>query len=181
MYRRALDAFDSAGEGGSLDRALTLENIAVMLRAQGRYAESEKLHRDALPRLEELTGPDSLATMRAVRNLAALYWSSGKVEQAESLRLACQRTRFRTFRPPARRTVRQIARFWRRSTSRSIVTPTRKTCCAARWKTATRANSVTAYSNLAAAALGVRENAQAEEYSRRALEAAHTTCPRAIR
>ncbi len=34
MYRRALEAFDRTGEGGSLDRALTLENIAVILRAQ---------------------------------------------------------------------------------------------------------------------------------------------------
>lgn len=50
MYRKALDAFDSAGEGASLDRALTLENVAVMLRAQGRYKESEKEQRDALPR-----------------------------------------------------------------------------------------------------------------------------------
>ena len=38
----ALDAFDRAGEGGSLDRALTLENIAVMLRAQGALRGERK-------------------------------------------------------------------------------------------------------------------------------------------
>ena len=79
-----------SGEGGSLDRALTLENIAVVLRAEARYAESEKLHREALPKLEELTGPASLATARAVSNLAALYWSSGKLEQAEPLALRAE-------------------------------------------------------------------------------------------
>ena len=67
MYRHALEAFDRAGEAGSLDRALTLENIAVTLRAQARYTESEKLHREALPQLEALTGPASLVTAPACR------------------------------------------------------------------------------------------------------------------
>ena len=75
---------------------------------RGRYAESEKLHREALPRLEELTGPSSLATARAVSNLAALYWSSGKLEQAEPLALRAE-SGFTIFRPPARRTVRPTA------------------------------------------------------------------------
>jgi tetratricopeptide (TPR) repeat protein len=82
MYRQALDAFDRAGKGGGLDRAVVLENIAVMLRAQGRYTESEKLHREALPRIEELAGPDSVVTLRAVSNLAAVYMSCGKLEEA---------------------------------------------------------------------------------------------------
>jgi tetratricopeptide (TPR) repeat protein len=90
MYRRALDAFDRAGEGDGLNRALTLENIAVMLRAQGRYAESEKDNQAALPKIEELTGRASLATVRAVSNLAALYWSWGKLEQAESLAMRAE-------------------------------------------------------------------------------------------
>ena len=47
MYRKALDAFDRDGEGTGLNRALTLENIAVILRAQGRFTESEKLHKEA--------------------------------------------------------------------------------------------------------------------------------------
>ena len=42
MYRRALDTFDRTGEGASLDRALTLENIAVILRAQARYDGERK-------------------------------------------------------------------------------------------------------------------------------------------
>ena len=90
MYRRALGAFDRAGEGDGLNRALTLENIAVMLRAQGRYTDSEKVHHEALPRLEELTGRASLETVRAASNLAALYWSWGKLERAESLAMRAE-------------------------------------------------------------------------------------------
>src|SRR5262245_17675634 len=85
MYRKALDAFDRDGEGAGLNRALTVENIAVILRAQGRFKESEKFHKEALPRLEELTGPSNPVTLRAVMNLATLYWSHGELEQAEPL------------------------------------------------------------------------------------------------
>ena len=42
MYRKALDAFDRDGEGAGLNRALTLENIAVILRAQGRFTRERK-------------------------------------------------------------------------------------------------------------------------------------------
>jgi tetratricopeptide (TPR) repeat protein len=171
MYRRALDAFDGAGEGGSLNRALTLENVAVMLRAQGRYAESEKIQRDALPRLEELTGPESLATVRAVGNLAALYWSSGKLEQAESLAMRAD-TAFQKL--PA---ATQSDRSANRQVLASIYLTQHRYLDAENLLRGTledgdTANSVMAYSNMAAAALGVHDNAKAEEYSRQALEAA---------
>jgi tetratricopeptide (TPR) repeat protein len=176
MYRRALDAFDRAGEGGSLDRALTLENVAVMLRAQGRYTESEKVQRDALPRLEELTGPNSLATVRAVENLAALYWSSGKLEQAESLALRAE-TGFRNL--PA---ATQGDRSANRQVLASIYLTQHRYADAENLlhdmlENGDAANSVMTYSNLAAAALGVHDNAKAEEYSRQAIEAALNGLP----
>ncbi len=171
MYRSALDAFDRAGEGGSLNRALTLENVAVMLRAQGRYSESEKVHREVLPRLEELTGPDSLATARAVGNLAALYWSSGKLGQAESLALRAEAA-FHNL--PA---ATQSDRSANRQVLASIYLAQHRYADAENLLHATledgdTANSVMAYSNLAAAALGVHDNGKAEEYSRRALDVA---------
>jgi len=90
LYRRALEAFDAAGERESIDRALTVENLAVMLRAEGRYRESEQLHQNALPTLEALTGNRSAQTARAASNLAALYWSWGKLEKAEQLALRAE-------------------------------------------------------------------------------------------
>src|SRR6516164_1614548 len=176
MYRRALDAFDRAGEGGSLDRALTLENVAVMLRAEGRYTESEKVHREALPRLEELTGPDSLATVRAVGNLAALYWSSGKLEQAESLALRAD-TAFRNL-PAATRSDRAANRQilasiflteHRYEDAENLLHDT--------LEDGDGANGVIAYSNMAVAALGVHDNAKAEEYARQAIELALRVLP----
>jgi len=176
MYRRALETFDHAGEGGSLDRALTLENIAVVLRAQARYAESEKLHREALPKLEELTGPASLATARAVSNLAALYWSSGKLEQAEPLALRAE-TAFHDLpgagqaeRSPNRLILASIYLKQHRYTDAENVL--RDTV-----EGADGVNTVTAYCNLSAAALGLGDYPRAEAYSRRAIESAQRDLP----
>ena len=84
-YRHALEVYDRTGQGGTLARALALENIAVMLRAQGRYADSVTLHLEALPRIEELAGAQSVEAARAGSNLAALYWSMGRLDLAEPL------------------------------------------------------------------------------------------------
>ena len=139
---------------------------------------AKRLQRDALPRLEELTGPDSLATVRAVRNLAALYWSSGKLEQAESLALRAE-TAFHDL--PA---ATQADRSANRQILASIYLTQHRYADAENLLHGTledgdTANSVMAYSNLAAAALGVRDNAKAEEYSRRALEVALRASARA--
>src|SRR5205823_2602702 len=73
LYRKALDEFQQPG----LDRAATLENLGVLLRAQGRYAEARVTLEDARGQLEALSGADSLASAKAVSNLAALYWARG--------------------------------------------------------------------------------------------------------
>jgi len=63
--------------------------VLVPLPALAQTVTKEKVVA-ALPKLEELTGPASLVTARAVSNLAALYWSSGKLEQAEPLALRAE-------------------------------------------------------------------------------------------
>ena len=73
-----------------------------------------------MPRLEELTGQGSPATARAVSNLAALYWSWGKLEKAESLALRAE-AGSASWRRPARRTGRPTVRPWRRFIWRSTV------------------------------------------------------------
>jgi tetratricopeptide (TPR) repeat protein len=170
-YRRALDAFDGAGESGSLDRALTMENIAVMLRAQGRYLESEKLHREALPRIEELTGPQSPATLRAVSNLAALYWSWGRLEQAESLALRAESS---SLSLGDRSTNRQILasiylKQHRYTDAEKLLQGT--------LESRDPSTLATAYTNLAAVALGVRDNPRAEQYARQAIEVVQRDMP----
>lgn len=171
MYRRALDGF----EPGGLDRALTLQNIAVMLGAQGRYAESEKLYREALPVIEELAGPDSLAAIRAVSNLAALYSSSGNLNQAESLAQRAEAA-FRDL--PA---ATAADRSGNRQILASIYLAQHRYADGEKLLRSVLeqggADAVTAYSNLAAAALGGRDNALAEQYARRAVEAAQRELP----
>jgi tetratricopeptide (TPR) repeat protein len=168
MYRLALAAFDRAGESDSLNRALTVENIAVMLRAQGRYTESEMLHREALPKIEELTGPASAATLRAVSNLAALYWSCGKLEQAESLALRAETAH--PDLPEARQILASIYLTQHRYADAGKVLQTTL-------EGGDPVTVVTAYTNLAAASLGVRDNPRAEEYARRAVALAQSDLP----
>jgi tetratricopeptide (TPR) repeat protein len=172
LYRRSLEAFERA----SLDRAQTLENIAVMLRAQGRYTESEKLHREALPRIEELTGPDSLPAARAVSNLAALYWSCGRWEQAESLAMRAE-TAFRDIpqaSPADRSGNRQVLASIYLAQHRYA---DGEKLLQSALEDGDAVNAVTAYSNLAAAALGLGDNPRAETYALRAVEAAQRDLP----
>src|SRR5207237_3319222 len=83
LYRKALDEFQEPG----LDRAATLENLGVLLRAQGRYAEARVTLEDARGQLEALSGANSLASAKAVSNLAALYWARGDLPRAEEMAL----------------------------------------------------------------------------------------------
>src|SRR5712692_1529231 len=83
-YRRALQAF---GAETSLDRAVTMENLGVALRAQGRLVEAQELLEQSLFEIRQLTGADSLHTGLALANLAALYWSSGNLAKAEATAL----------------------------------------------------------------------------------------------
>jgi tetratricopeptide (TPR) repeat protein len=147
-----------------------------MLRAQGRYGESEKAHREALPRIEELTGPASLLTARAVSNLAAFYWGCGKLEQAErlALRAVAAYGDLPDASPADRASSSQIlASIYiaehRYQEAEEVLGPV--------LEGGEAVNATTAYSNLAAAALGVRDNARAEGYARRALEAAVRDLP----
>jgi len=174
-YRRALDMYDRTGQGASLTRALTLENIAVMLRAQGRYADSVTLHLEALPRIEELAGAQSVEAARAGSNLAALYWSMGRLDLAEPLATRAEAS-FEAMQGtiPDREANRQVL-------ASIYLTQHRYEEGEKLLQTALRGgdgvNAVSAYSNLAAAALGVNENARAEMYARHAVETAQHELP----
>ena len=169
LYRRALESFDET----SLNHALTLENLAVMLRGEARYRESEQLHLEALPRIEGLTGKASAATGRAVSNLAALYWSWGKLEKAERLSLRAEEI-FDGLEGADRAANRQILA--------SVYLGEHRYDDAERvLQRATGsgepAYAVMAYTNLSVAAIGVHDFERAEQYARRALELADRDLP----
>ena len=69
----------------SLSCAVVMENLGVVMRAQGRIAEARPLMEEASVRIAEFAGADSPEAVAALTNLAGLYWSSGEFGKAAQL------------------------------------------------------------------------------------------------
>ncbi len=67
------------------DVATSLNGLAEVYRAQGRYAEAEPLYKRALTNQEKALGPDHPYTATSLNNLAALYQAQGRYAEAEPL------------------------------------------------------------------------------------------------
>ena len=67
------------------DTASSLNNLAGLYRAQGRYAEAEPLYRRALAIREAVLGPDHPDTASSLNNLAGLFRAQGRYGEAEPL------------------------------------------------------------------------------------------------
>jgi tetratricopeptide (TPR) repeat protein len=78
MIRRSIDARGSSNE--NLGEQLTC--LAVAVRRQGRNEEAEELFTRALGILKK---GDEVATVFAMRNLAYLYWTTGRQDLATTL------------------------------------------------------------------------------------------------
>ncbi len=63
--------------------ATSLNNLAQVYRAQGRYAEAEPLYKRALAIQEKALGPDHPSVAKSLNNLAELYRAQGRYEEAE--------------------------------------------------------------------------------------------------
>jgi len=63
----------------------SLNNLALIYKAQGRYGEAEPLYKQVLEALERVLGQDHPNTLASVNNLAALYYAQGRFAQAEPL------------------------------------------------------------------------------------------------
>jgi tetratricopeptide (TPR) repeat protein len=68
-----------------LDEAAQLEQRAIKLFQQGRYAEAEPLFKRALKIAEKLLGPENPAIAELLESLAVLYKVQGRYPDAESL------------------------------------------------------------------------------------------------
>jgi Flp pilus assembly protein TadD len=66
--------------------ATTLNNLGVLYRQQGRYAEAEAAHRRALAIREGALGKNHPEVATSLSNLAALYYVQGRQAEAEALR-----------------------------------------------------------------------------------------------
>jgi tetratricopeptide (TPR) repeat protein len=67
------------------DVATSLNNLAGLYRAQGRYDEAEPLYRQALELSRELLGERHPDVATSLNNLAYLYQSQGRYDEAEPL------------------------------------------------------------------------------------------------
>jgi tetratricopeptide (TPR) repeat protein len=84
-YQRALALSERVLGPDHPDVAMSLNNLALLYRAQGRYGEAEPLHQRALALCERVLGPDHPATAVSLNNLALLYDAQGRYGEAEPL------------------------------------------------------------------------------------------------
>ena len=63
----------------------SVNNLAVLLKSQGKFTEAEPLHRRALEGYEATLGPKHPDTFTSLNNLAGLLESQGKFTEAEPL------------------------------------------------------------------------------------------------
>ncbi len=83
-FATALKEAEAFGESAPR-LAVTLNNLAELYRAQGRYAEAEPLHRRSLTIREKALGPDHSDVGQSLNNLALLYEAQGRYADAEPL------------------------------------------------------------------------------------------------
>ena len=70
--------------------ATSLNILALLYRAQGRYAQAEPLYNRSLAIREKTLGPDHPDVAATLENMEALYRKSGREKEAEALG-ACRR------------------------------------------------------------------------------------------
>ncbi|MBC8135361.1 MAG: tetratricopeptide repeat protein [Fibrella sp.] len=88
IYLELLSRFGAIHEGHPHeDIARTLDNLALVLKSQGRIAVAKENHRNALLIWEAVCGPGSPEVARCLTHLASLYLSEQLYEEAEPLLL----------------------------------------------------------------------------------------------
>ncbi len=65
--------------------ALSLNELALLYQAQGKYAQAEPLYKRALAVAEQALGPNHPQVATSLNNLALLYHHQGKYAEAEPL------------------------------------------------------------------------------------------------
>jgi tetratricopeptide (TPR) repeat protein len=64
---------------------MSMSNLAIVLRAQGKYEQAEEVLRQALGLCETVLGKEHPDTLRSINNLATVLSDQGKYEQAEEM------------------------------------------------------------------------------------------------
>jgi tetratricopeptide (TPR) repeat protein len=85
LFKRALTIREKVLGPDHSDVALTLNNLALLYKEQGKDFEAEPLYEQALSIYEKALGPDHSHVATCLNNLASLYKSQGKYAEAEPL------------------------------------------------------------------------------------------------
>ena len=73
--------------------ATSLNNLAVLYNAQGKYVEAEPLHQRALAIVEKALGPEHPNVAESLENYAALLHKMGRNDEAARLEARAQAIR----------------------------------------------------------------------------------------
>ncbi len=85
LYQRSLAIREKALGPEHPDVATSLNNLAVLYKTQGKYAEAEPLYKRALAIKERALGPEHPDVATTLNNLAELYYLRGKYAEAKPL------------------------------------------------------------------------------------------------
>src|SRR5436305_2077015 len=85
MFRQALGLRETVLGKEHPDTLTGMNNLAVVLRGQGKYEQEEEMYRQALGLRETVLGKENPDTLRSMNNLAAVLSDQGKYEQAEEM------------------------------------------------------------------------------------------------
>jgi tetratricopeptide (TPR) repeat protein len=104
LLREALVIFE-AEPGKAPEIAMSLHNLAFILRERGRHSEAEPLYKRALKIREAVLGPENPSTAMTLNNLASLYRAQGRYSEAEPLYKRALKIREAVFGPEHLHTV----------------------------------------------------------------------------
>ena len=85
LFERALAIREKALGASHPDVGQTLNNLAIVYRAQGKYTEAEGLYKRALVIREKALGANHPYVAETLNHLAWIYQVQGKYTEAEGL------------------------------------------------------------------------------------------------
>ena len=79
MHRQTLELREKVLGVEHPDTLMSMNNLAMVLQAQGKYEAAEEMHRQTLELREKVLGPEHPDTLTSMNNLAVGARQSGQV------------------------------------------------------------------------------------------------------
>jgi tetratricopeptide (TPR) repeat protein len=99
LVKEALTVAENTFGSNHPNFATSLNNLAAVYQAQGKYAQAEPLHKRALKIREKAFGPEHPDVGQSLKNLAAVYQAQGRYAEAEPLYKRALKIREKAFGP----------------------------------------------------------------------------------